>query len=264
MAYVESHALVSRPEFVRWTACAAVVVAAHAVLALAIASRSDDVDLEAGAPVVTIELAPLSVAPPAPVSELAPGPQQMQAETEERVAEEARPEPKEPEPKRDADDTVAPNPTVVLPPPVPEPPKEPPEEVAQPQPRQEAPVPTAPPSVVAPAEQPAAPAVGRTAQPTSTAIASWQRLLMAHLERHKRFPPQAQVRGEHGVTNLAFTIDRQGHLLSSRIIRSSGSAILDGETLAMIRRAQPLPVPPGDIADAQLSFTVPIRYGTSR
>src|ERR1700686_3238974 len=72
MAYVESHALVSRPEFGRWTACAAVVVAAHAVLALAIASRSDDVDLEAGAPVVTIELAPLSVAPPAPVSELAP------------------------------------------------------------------------------------------------------------------------------------------------------------------------------------------------
>jgi protein TonB len=259
VAYIESQHLVDRTEFFRWSGCAAVVLAAHGLLALAIASRTDEIDIDAGAPVVMVELAPLSVAPPAPDNDLAPGPLQTETESQERVSQETKPEQKEPEVKRDPDQTIAPNPAVVLPPPVPEPSQKPPEEVAQPEPKQDAPVPTAPPSVTAPAEHPAAPAVGRVVRPTAAAIASWQKQLMAHLERYKRFPPQA--RGEHGVTHVAFAIDRHGRLMNLRIIRGSGVAILDEETLAMIRRAQPLPVPPTDISDEQLSFTVPIRYG---
>jgi protein TonB len=228
---------------------------------LAIVSRTDDIDIDAGAPVVMVELAPLSVSPPAPDNDLAPGPLQTQTESQEQVSREMKPEQKEPEIKRDPDETIAPNPTVVLPPPVPEPSPQP-QEVAQPEPKEAAPVPTAPPSVTVPDEHAAAPAVGRVPRPDAAAIATWQKQLMAHLERYKRFPPQA--RGEHGVTNLAFTIDRRGRLVSLRIIRGSGVAILDEETLAMMRRAQPLPVPPVDIADAQLSFTVPIRYGSPR
>ena len=261
MAYVDAAGLADHRDFVRWSACAAVVLAAHGMLALAIASRTPDADVDAGAPVVLVELAPLAVAPPAEKSELAPGPMQLDNESQERVSEETKPEQKEPELKREIEQPVAPNPAVVLPPPVPQPVKEP-EEVAQPEPKEAAPVPTAPPNVVAPAEQPATPTVGAVARPLAAAIATWQRLLQAHLERHKRFPPQAQ--GEHGISTLVFTIDRQGRVLSARISRSSGSALLDGETLAMIRRAQPLPLPPGDIADEQLSFSVPIRYGTSR
>jgi protein TonB len=69
--------------------------------------------------------------------------------------------------------------------------------------------------------------------------------------------------GEHGVARLAFRIDRHGRVLSSRIVQSSGSAILDQETLSLVQRAQPLPAPPADIADDQLSFVVPIRYAVS-
>jgi periplasmic protein TonB len=78
------------------------------------------------------------------------------------------------------------------------------------------------------------------------------------LERHKRYPSQA--RGEQGVTTLAFAIDRQGRLLSSRVVRSAGSAILDAAALAMLSRAQPFPAPPLGIADELLSITVAIRY----
>lgn len=85
---------------------------------------------------------------------------------------------------------------------------------------------------------------------------------MAHLERHKRYPPQAH--GEQGIASVAFTIDREGRASGIRIVRSSGSAALDDETLATIRRAQPLPVPPNGILDAELSFIVPIRYAASR
>jgi protein TonB len=238
--------------------CAAVVLAAHGLAALAIASRPDDVDLETGAPVVMIELAPMAVAPPTPPTDLAPGPQQMETETQERVAEAPRPEQRQVEEKRETPDMPAPEPTVALPPPVPEPAKQPEEAKAEPEPKEAAPVPTAPPSVTAPAELPAAPAAGRVMRPSSQAIASWQRQLWARLEQKKRW---RQAQG--GVVRVAFTLDHQGHVTDVHIVRSSGSAVLDAETLAMFRRAEPLPLPPGGMADEQLSFVVPIRYAGS-
>jgi len=62
------------------------------------------------------------------------------------------------------------------------------------------------------------------------------------------------------VVSLAFTIDRHGGVVSSRIVKSSGSTVLDAEALALITRAAPLPPPPADIADSDLSFVVPIRF----
>ncbi len=94
--------------------------------------------------------------------------------------------------------------------------------------------------------------------PSSAAITNWQKSLVAHLGRFKRYP--AQARGAEGVVSLAFSIDRQGRVVNSRIAKSSGSAVLDAEALAMIKRAAPLPPPPAEIADADLSFVVPIRF----
>jgi periplasmic protein TonB len=249
----------SGSDLLRWSICAAVVVVAHGLVAAAIAARSDYAELEAGAPVVMIELAPMMVGPPTPQNDLPPGPESTDPESQARLAQEAKPEDKRMEVERVPDVTPTPDP-VVLPPPVPEPSKQP-EQTAPQEPAPEAPLPTAPPAVEAPAPRPAAPAPGHEVRKPSVAVVNWQRTLIAHLQRHKRYPPQAH--GEHGVASVAFSIDRRGHLLASRIVRSSGSAILDEATLAMIKRAAPLPAPPGDIAEAQLSFVIPIRYATS-
>jgi periplasmic protein TonB len=255
MAYVESDGMIDRLDLVRWSIAAAVMLALHALAAFVLSQHSDQSDAEAGAPVVTVELAPMAVAPPAPPTDYAPGPQQLQAATPEQ-AEEMKPEQKDPDPIKPPDVTPAPNPEVALPPP--EPPKEHAEERVKVEPQEQAAVPTAPPTAVAPAPQPAAPAPGEVARPTSAAVASWQRSLVAYLERHKRFPPEAGH--EQRVVMLGFTIDRAGHVLTSRIVRSSGSAVLDRETLAMIKRAEPLPRPPGDLRDDQLSFQIPVKY----
>lgn len=270
----------STSDVLRWSGCAAVVLAAHGLVALAIAHRPDDVDLEAGAPVVMVELAPMAVAPPTRLSDLAPGPQVMEAASQaqpaiesrlveranesrpEKPVDESRPQERQAEEKRDIPDMPAPDPAVAPPPPVPQPAWRPQEAKAEPELMEAAAVPTAPPSLEVPAEQAAAPAAGQVDRPTSQAIISWQRRLIAHLERHKRYPPQA--RGEQGTASVAFTIDREGRVSAVHIARSSGSAALDEETLAMIRRSQPLPVPPGGITDAELSFIVPIRYAASR
>jgi protein TonB len=82
--------------------------------------------------------------------------------------------------------------------------------------------------------------------------------LVARLTKVQRYP--AQARGVQGVVSLAVTIDRQGKVVSSKIVKSSGSAVLDAEALDLIKRAAPLPPPPADIADSDLSFVVPIRF----
>ncbi|HEY2529868.1 MAG TPA: energy transducer TonB [Xanthobacteraceae bacterium] len=93
---------------------------------------------------------------------------------------------------------------------------------------------------------------------SSPAMAAWQLALLARLDHFKRYP--AQARGAQGVVSLAFRIDRQGKVVNSHIVTSSGSAVLDAEALALIKRASPVPRPPTEIKDDDLSIVVPIRY----
>jgi periplasmic protein TonB len=92
------------------------------------------------------------------------------------------------------------------------------------------------------------------------AIASWQQAVVARLSRFQRYP--AQAKGATGVVNLSFSIDRQGHVLKSQITKSSGSAVLDAEALSLITRAAPFPPPPATVPDTDLTFLLPIRFGS--
>ena len=98
-----------------------------------------------------------------------------------------------------------------------------------------------------------------TSPELAPAIASWQQAVVARLARFQRYP--AQAKGATGVVNLSFSIDRQGHVLNSQIIKSSGSAVLDAEALSLLTRAAPLPPPPAAVPDSDLTFVLPIRFG---
>ena len=89
-------------------------------------------------------------------------------------------------------------------------------------------------------------------------IASWQQAVVAHLARFQHYP--AQAKGATGIINLGFGIDRQGHVLNSQIIKSSGSAALDAEALSLLTRAAPLPTPSAAVPDSDLTFVLPIRF----
>jgi periplasmic protein TonB len=162
---------------------------------------------------------------------------------------------------------LAPEPEVALPTPTPiedRKPEEQSQESASEQQNQEkaAPVPltTAPPPVVGPtAAATAAPVPGTSAMPSSLE-ASWQRALIRHLNRFKRYPESARVRGVQGVVSIEFTIDREGRVVASRVTQSSGSSALDAEALATLRRANPLPAPPVQAADATFDLALPIHF----
>ena len=253
-----SQPLLTRPELMRWGICAAVVIAAHGLVALAVTGRSDQGNADAGAPVLTVELAPLAVAPPSPPRDLAPGPL-MESQSQEQVAPEAAPqESKQVKKEKEIEEPPAPDPQVAMAKPDPMGEEGPIDDRPAPVVAPAAPVPTAPQAAPTPGPRVAALEVGQVPRPTSAAVAKWERLLVAQLERHKRYPPQAH--GKAGEARLAFSIDRSGHVVASRIVHSSGSDALDQEALALVKRAAPLPPPPAGISDDQLSFVVPIRY----
>ncbi len=210
-----------RTELARWAVCFLIVAAAHGLGAMALISQETEAsDFGVDTPVMVVDLPESFITSPAPALDLPPGPLQE---------EQSDPTP----PQRE--ETKPPEPQAELSLPMPEPPKpEPPSEERQA---------TAPPQANAP-----------------RAIARWESALAAHLERFKRYPQEARARGEQGTATVAFTIDHNGRLVSSRIVQSSGFARLDQETLAMLARAQPMPKPPDSALDSELSFVVPVRF----
>ena len=212
----------SRLDAVRWSACFVVVLAAHASAAMALLLNVPAAS-ESGidAPVVMLDLPESLLPSPTPTANLPPGPMQQ---------EESEPTPPQKE------EVKPPEPVAELTLPIPEPPK--------PEPPVEEKHATAPPATKA----------------IPSSVTRWQTVLAAHLEHFKRYPTGARARGEQGVVTVAFTIDRDGRLLASRIVQSSGSAALDEETLALLARAQPMPRPPDEMRTRELSFVAPVRY----
>jgi periplasmic protein TonB len=223
-----------RAELRRWAACAAVVLGLHVAGGAMLVAWREPVTVGEASTAIMVVLTPLANAAIDNPEDIAPGPKQQEMEA-------PPPEPQKTEEKVEEKVELPPSPALAaLPPPEPEKPKPPEPEQAPP-----APATTAPP---------------RQRTPPQSEITSWHSRIVAQIERHKAYPPAAQSRGENGVVQLAFTLDRQGHVLSSQIVRSSGHPALDQESMATVRRAQPFPPPPIDLPGAQFAFTVPVRF----
>jgi TonB family protein len=96
-----------------------------------------------------------------------------------------------------------------------------------------------------------------TGESTQRLRVTWQKELMAHLDKHKRYPAGSQRSAEIVVS---FALDRKGHVLSASIVKGSGDPAFDEAALAMVRKSDPVPPPPPVIADEGLSFTLPVIF----
>lgn len=208
---------------------------------------------------IAMDLAPLPVSTPSPPEDVPVGPPQTQVQPD--------PAPEDP-PKISAPPAPAPHPPVPVPKVEKKPlPKKP---TVKPVPHVQKPLPvnqppaqetTRPPSEEAPPSQTqAAPAAGASSSQSSHETANWQGELLARLEHYKRYPHAAQHNHEEGTSMLHFVMDRKGHVLSARIVHGSGHEMLDQETLALVRRAEPLPAPPDSVPGATIALTVPVEF----
>lgn len=102
-----------------------------------------------------------------------------------------------------------------------------------------------------------------TAPPKVSAevVRKWQMTVNTRLNQYKSYPTQARTRHHEGRVVVAFTLDTDGRVVNSKIVKSSGSALLDQETLDLLVRAQPFPVPPNGAGGQDLFLQVPIAYG---
>jgi periplasmic protein TonB len=87
---------------------------------------------------------------------------------------------------------------------------------------------------------------------------TWQKELMAHLEKHKRYPAERTQKSAEIL--VGFALDRMGHVLSTSLVKGSGDKAFDEAALAMVRHSDPVPQPPPLVADEGLNFTLPVIF----
>lgn len=100
-----------------------------------------------------------------------------------------------------------------------------------------------------------APGLGEQAR---LARMTWQKKLVAHLDRAKRYP--AEGGGRSATIVVRFRIDRMGHLLKAEAAPGERDVIFETAAIAMMKRADPTPPPPPEIADNELTFDLPVNF----
>jgi TonB family protein len=88
--------------------------------------------------------------------------------------------------------------------------------------------------------------------------ATWQKELIAHLDKHKRYPSERSEKSAEIL--VSFALDRLGHVLSAIIVKGSGDTAFDEAALSMVRKSDPVPMPPPLVADEGLNFTLPVIF----
>jgi protein TonB len=79
------------------------------------------------------------------------------------------------------------------------------------------------------------------------ALADIVRSIRDSIERKKTYPLAARRRGTEGVVHVGFRITPQGGPEDLRIIKSSGSSMLDKATVDIVKKAAPFPYVDADI-----------------
>ena len=246
MSMPVNYGSVTKKEALRWSVCFAAVLLLHGGLAAALLTRpQDEGDVLDNVTSVEVEFTSEAFKE-AMARDVAPGEEQMQTDVAPPPMEKA-------EQKTETETPTPPvpqveNPEVAL--------QVEPEKKEEKKEDEKEKNPNAAPPLVS---------ASTTTAPTAAAVrsasaVSWKRKIAMHLQRNKRYPAAAQAKREHGIARVAFLVDRLGRVVSSTLIQSSGSTSLDRETLDLLQRAQPFPLPPADVAGAQFGFNVPVSF----
>jgi protein TonB len=216
----------------RWAISGMIVVFAYGGIAAAMVNWRDPVDQAEPAGAIVVEFAPMPVLPPEQVqSDAVPDKpiekveEKVEAKAEEEIKEKVQPKPVEEPPRAAVPMTTPPAPAPQI------------------------------------AALPAAPVEGKPDPAATKAMQVWMGQLSARLERNKRYPAAAAAQREKRTVEVFFSLDRQGRVVESRILKSSGVAAFDQEALAVLHRAEPFPVWPREqFAGEHLPLTLPVIF----
>lgn len=90
--------------------------------------------------------------------------------------------------------------------------------------------------------------------------ASYEQALPLWLDKFREYPEEARKKGIVGVGEVLVKIDRNGHVLLGRVIKSTGHQILDDALERMIQDANPVLAVPDDYLKDKKVFSYRIRF----
>ncbi len=91
-------------------------------------------------------------------------------------------------------------------------------------------------------------------------LRSWQRSIARAVASKQVYPRSALRREIEGSAKVRVTVDRSGKIASFEMIQATGHEELDREVPKLMKRINPLPKPPADISDEQLTFVLPLSW----
>jgi periplasmic protein TonB len=92
----------------------------------------------------------------------------------------------------------------------------------------------------------------------SKAVSEWKQQVFRQIMAHVQYPPE--VCGKSGDTDVVFSVDRTGKLISNKLARAAGIQAFDHAALEIIKNAQPFPPAPPDATDSDLQFIAPLSF----
>jgi protein TonB len=161
-------------------------------------------------------------------------------------------------PGTDTVDQAAIEPTPEPPPPQqveqpPPPPPPPPQAVALPEPP--------PPAKVEEQQPEQQPQPSRVKGGSPRIKETFKSAVARHLAQHViAYPRSAVARDQHGLVEVTFSVDHDGHVHDLEVTHSSGHSELDQAALSMVIKAQPYPALPPGLEEDDNIFTFPLNF----
>ncbi len=104
--------------------------------------------------------------------------------------------------------------------------------------------------------------LGNSSSEDTADLVSYEQMLPLWLNKFREYPAQAQILGLEGSGDVFIKINRNGKVLLSKIIKSTGHPMLDRALMKMIIDADPvLPTPPDYYSDKKtFSYTINFKF----
>jgi len=100
-----------------------------------------------------------------------------------------------------------------------------------------------------------------TAEPAQASNGKqWQRKIAKVVAENQVYPRSAMRREIEGKAKVKVTVKRDGSISNFEILKKTGHEALDREVPKLIERVDPLPEPPSNVEDSQLTFIIPLAW----
>lgn len=102
--------------------------------------------------------------------------------------------------------------------------------------------------------------LGSAGEVRADEIATWQKNVVTTIAQKQVYPRAAMSQEIEGRARVKVTIDRSGNITGYEMVEGTGHALLDAEVVRLKDRINPLPKPPASLADANLTFVLPLSW----